>query len=175
MIQSKALPRICIALGLPDVGKLLGQARREAEAGETFLEFRLDYLDRPAEGAAAIRSFLAQFPDCIVLATCRRHQNHGRFNGSIEEQMRILDLAVQLGAHAVDVEVETAEAAPEKLTAFRSRAYLLISYHNYEATPQLDQVLHRMSRIPADGYKVVTTARVAALMTVTELPPLFTT
>ncbi len=41
----------------------------------------------------------------------------------------------------------------------RSQAYLLISYHNYGGTPPLDGVLRRMSRIPSDGYKVVTTAR----------------
>ena len=39
MAQKRSLPRICIALGLPDVPTLLEHARREAEAGETFLEF----------------------------------------------------------------------------------------------------------------------------------------
>ena len=94
MAQARPLPRICIALGLPDVPALLEHARREAESGEVFLEFRLDFLGQPREGAEAIRGFIEQFPDSIVLATCRRHQNHGQFNGSIEEQLRILDLAV---------------------------------------------------------------------------------
>src|SRR5215471_12209355 len=113
MAQNKLLPRICIALGLPDVPTLLEHARREAAAGEVFLEFRLDFLDNPAKGAAAIPGFLEEFPDCILLATCRRHQNHGRFNGSIEEQLAILDLAVRSGAHAIDVEIETAEICKE--------------------------------------------------------------
>ncbi len=159
MVQKRAFPRICIALGLPDVRQLLEHARGEADAGESFLEFRLDYLDRPERGAEAIRDFLAQHPECIILATCRRHQNYGKFNGSIEEQIRILDLAIQHGARAVDVEIESAEAAGEKLSVLRGRAQLIISYHNYEATPQLDVVLNRMTRIPADAYKVVSTAR----------------
>ena len=103
MAQKRSLPRICIALGLPDVPTLLEHARREAEAGETFLEFRLDFLNQPVKGAQAIRGFLEQFPEVIVLATCRRHQNRGRYNGSIEEQFAVLDLAVQSGAHAIDV------------------------------------------------------------------------
>src|SRR5438270_6803462 len=103
MAQTRSLPRICIALGLPDVPTLLDHARREAEAGETFLEFRLDFLDHPCKGAEAIRTFLDQFPDLIVLATCRRHQNHGKFNGSIEEQLAILDLAIRHGPQAVDI------------------------------------------------------------------------
>jgi 3-dehydroquinate dehydratase/shikimate dehydrogenase len=114
MAQIKLLPRICIALGLPDVPTLLDHARREAAAGEGFLEFRLDFLDDPAAGAVAIRTFLQEFPDCIVLATCRRHQNHGKFNGSIEQQLAVLDLAVSHGAHAIDVEIETAEVSQER-------------------------------------------------------------
>lgn len=159
MLQPRALPRICIALGLPDIAKLLEQARREVEAGESFLEFRLDYLDHPDRGAEAIGDFLRQFPDCTILATCRRHQNAGRFNGSIEEQIRILELAIAHGAQAVDVEIETAEAAPERLNALRGRAYLIVSYHNFDGTPPMDNVLSRMLRVSADIFKLVTTTR----------------
>jgi 3-dehydroquinate dehydratase/shikimate dehydrogenase len=146
-------------LGLPDVPTLLDHARREAEAGETLLEFRLDFLDRPCQGAEAIRPFLDQFPDLTVVATCRRHQNHGKFNGSIEEQLAVLDLAVRNGAQAIDVEIETAEAAQERLGHFRARAQVVVSYHNYEATPPMDTILGRVMRVQADIYKVVTTAR----------------
>jgi 3-dehydroquinate dehydratase/shikimate dehydrogenase len=159
MPQPRSFPRICIALGLPDVPTLLEHARREAAAGETFLEFRLDYLGRPNDGPEGIRKFLEQFPDCIILATCRRHQNHGKFNGSIEEQLALLDKAVGAGAQAIDVEIETAEAVPDRLNALRERARVVISYHNYEATPPMDTVIARVMRAPGDAYKVVTTAR----------------
>lgn len=159
MAQKRSLPRICIALGLPDVPTLLEHARREAEAGEIFLEFRLDFLDQPLKGANAIRGFLEQYPEVIVLATCRRHQNRGRFNGSIEEQFALLDLAIQNGAHAIDIEIESAEAAPERLHQFNGRAHVIVSYHNFEATPPLDAIVNRVTRIPADSYKMVTTAR----------------
>ncbi len=36
---------------------------------------------------------------------------------------------------------------------------MIISYHNYENTPQLDPMIKRLTRIPADAYKLVTTAR----------------
>src|SRR5215813_2997582 len=159
MAQTRSLPRICIALGLPNVESLLEQARHEAEAGETFLEFRLDFLDQPRKGAEAIPKFLEAFPECTILATCRRHQNHGRFNGSIDEQYAVLDLAVRGGAHAIDVEIETAEVAQERLCHFRGRAQVIVSYHNFEATPPMDTVMNRVMRVPAEAYKVVTTAR----------------
>src|SRR5579863_4280434 len=159
MTQRRALPKICIALGLPDVPRLLEQARREAEAGENFLEFRLDYLRDPAEGAQAIAQFLESYPNCTILATCRRHQNHGKFNGSIEEQLAVLKLAIQHGARAIDVEIETAEVAPERCAALRTAAQLVVSWHHFETTPPLDPVLKRMLKVPADVYKLVSTAR----------------
>jgi 3-dehydroquinate dehydratase/shikimate dehydrogenase len=137
----------------------LEHARREAEAGEQFLEFRLDFLDNPRKGAEAIATFLEEFPDCTLLATCRRHQNHGKFNGSIEEQFAVLEAAVSSGAHAIDIEIETAEAAQDRLNHFRGRAQIIVSYHNFEATPPMDTVVNRMLKLQADAYKVVTTAR----------------
>jgi 3-dehydroquinate dehydratase/shikimate dehydrogenase len=159
MPTPESLPRIAIALGFPTCEKLIEHARREVASGETFLEFRLDCLDDPAHGVEAMRGFLRAHPDATVLATCRRRQNHGRFNGSVEDELRILGAAVAAGARAVDIEIETAEAAPAKLDAFRGRARLVLSYHNFEGTPALEAVLRRMLRIPADVYKVVTTAR----------------
>src|SRR5215469_9635919 len=159
MAQTRPFPRICIALGLPDVPQLLEHARREAVAGETFVEFRLDFLDKPMRGAEAIRQFLDEFPECQVLATCRRHQNHGKFNGSIEEQFAVLDRAIEHGAVAVDVEIETAEAAPERVQSQRGRAHVIVSYHNFEATPPMEPVVARVIKAPADSYKIITTAR----------------
>ena len=48
-----SLPRICIAMGFPDVEKLLEHARQQVEAGESFFEFRLDYLPEPEQGVQA--------------------------------------------------------------------------------------------------------------------------
>ncbi len=153
------LPQVCIALGLPTPEKLLAEARREVEAGEKFLEFRLDYLPDPRQGVTAIRKFLDENPDSVILATCRRHQNRGRFTGSIEEQIAILSEAVDAGARAVDVEVESAESPHAHLESLRSKCFLIISYHNYDGTPPLDPLVKRLFKIPANAYKVVTTAR----------------
>jgi 3-dehydroquinate dehydratase/shikimate dehydrogenase len=159
MARKRAFPRICIALGLPDADRLLDQARREIAAGETFLEFRLDYLKQPETGIVVIATILRELPEAMILATCRRHQNHGQFNGSLDEEFRILNGAVQQGAQAVDVEIESAEASPGLTAALREQAQVVISYHNFENTPQLDPILNRLKRIPADAYKLVTTAR----------------
>ncbi len=159
MPHRRPLPKICIALGFPDPAALIAHAQHEYEAGERFFEFRLDYIARPEQGFQAISDFLIGRADCSILATCRRHQNHGRYNGSIEEQVRILTGAVEAGARAVDIEVESAENVAAHLDDLRAKAILVLSYHNYDGTPALDTLVRRMSRIPADAYKIVTTAR----------------
>ncbi len=159
MPQSKPFPKICVALGAATPEQLFAHAKREIEEGDTFLEFRLDYLEYPEQGIDVLKRVLAAWPDVSILATCRRHQNHGRFNGSVEEQLRLLELAIEAGALAIDVEIETAEVAAEHVSRIRNHTRLVVSYHNFETTPNLDQVLRRMMRIPADAYKVVSTAR----------------
>jgi 3-dehydroquinate dehydratase/shikimate dehydrogenase len=159
MARKRVFPKICIALGLPDLAKLLESARHEIEAGETFLEFRLDYLRHPEAGAEAIGPFLKEHPEAAILATCRRRQNHGKFMGSVDDEFRILNLAVQQGAQAVDVEIETAETALPQTAALRELTHVVVSYHNFENTPQMETIMRRMAKVPADTYKVVTTAR----------------
>ena len=159
MPPRSSLPKICIALGFAEPGELLQHARAEAEAGERFLEFRLDYLPHPEAGVRVIFDFLSQYPECSILATCRRHQNHGKYNGSIEEQVKILEAAVAAGARAVDVEIESAESAYSRLDGLKSDCHLIISYHNFEGTPPMESVLKRMTKFPAYAYKLVTTAK----------------
>ena len=150
--------KVCIALGLPTADELMAHARHEIEQGERFLEFRLDRLREPCSGAAVIQSLTKEFPDTTILATCRRKDNHGGFQGSIEAQLQILGVAVDGGARAVDLEIESAEVRGLPLEPLR-RVSFIVSYHNWESTPALDPIIKRMTRIDADIYKLVTTAK----------------
>jgi hypothetical protein len=44
------------------------------------------------------------------------------------------------------------------LSQFRGRVQVIVSYHNFEATPPLDSVINRVMRVQADAYKVVGTS-----------------
>jgi 3-dehydroquinate dehydratase/shikimate dehydrogenase len=159
MASRASIPKVCIALGFPDAEKLLQHARREVQEGERFLEFRLDYLSDVRLGVEAIRTLLHEHPDVMILATCRRHQNHGHFNGSIEQQVQTLEAAIDAGARAVDMEIESAETINSHAERLRSRSFFVVSYHNFETTPVIELVMKRMTRVDADAYKIVTTAR----------------
>jgi len=159
MLPRSPLPRVCVALGFPTAGELLKHARKEIAERETFLEFRLDYLPSPVEGVECIKTLLRERRDLTILATCRRTANHGQFDGTVEEQLKILSDAIDAGATAVDVEIESAEVTLPAMAEFRQRTCLVVSYHNFETTPSMTAVMKRMTKVQADIWKVVATAR----------------
>src|SRR5262252_5915275 len=83
------LPRVCVPIIGADGADLLNKA--EAVSRENpFVEFRLDYLRRPALALSKIRQFTESHPHVTVIATCRRAANGGKFRGSISSQTQIL-------------------------------------------------------------------------------------
>ena len=154
-----SLPRICVALGLPDIESLARAAEAEIKDGNTFLEFRLDYLSSPAAAIDLVKRLRKQHPDLYLIATCRRKENHGGFKGSIDEQITLLISAAEAGAQLADLEIESAEPGKKRLPEIRQQAALLVSYHNFDSTPALPAIWRRLRRVEADGYKLATTAR----------------
>jgi 3-dehydroquinate dehydratase/shikimate dehydrogenase len=154
----RSLPCICVALGLSSPVELCRAAELECKDGTTFLEFRLDYLPDAADGIDVLRQLRAKNSEVAILATCRHKQHHGYFEGSVEQQLRILRDAAAAGATAVDVEIESAECAQPAIASLRERTPLVISFHDFGKTPALAPVLRRLQKIPADAYKIATTA-----------------
>lgn len=125
-----------------------------------FLEFRLDYLSKPGLALPRIRQFTDSHPHISVIATCRREANGGKFKGSIAAELEILGKAAAAGCQLVDLELQSAiRLKPAQLEKLRSKAVLILSYHDFKATQKLDEILKKMSVYPADLYKVATTAR----------------
>jgi 3-dehydroquinate dehydratase / shikimate dehydrogenase len=152
------LPRVCVAVSGTDASELLEKADRLTR-DNPFLEFRLDYLAKPALALSKVKNFLEMHPGITVIATCRRVANGGRFRGSIASQLEILAKAAAAGCQLMDVELQTAQKCkPEQLQKLRARAGLILSYHDFRGTKNLDETLEKMRPYPADYYKVVSTA-----------------
>src|SRR5436853_6453765 len=152
------LPRVCTAVTASDPTELIEKAEALVR-DNTFLEFRLDYLSRPALALPKIKRFTEYHPHVVVIGTCRRVANGGRFRGSIASQLDLLTRASAAGCQLVDIELQSASRLkPQQLQRLRSRAALILSYHDYRATRKLEETLEKMAAIPADFYKIVTTA-----------------
>jgi 3-dehydroquinate dehydratase / shikimate dehydrogenase len=152
------MPRVCVAVTGSDPTELMDKAESLVR-DSPFLEFRLDYLPRPGLALPKIKRFLEMFPHAAVIATCRRKASGGKFQGSIASQLDVLSKAAGAGCQLVDVELQTAvKCKPEQIQKLRSRAALILSFHDFHATKKLDETLAKMHKTPADFYKVVSTA-----------------
>jgi len=152
------LPRVCVAVIGSDPNQMVEKAESLVR-DNSFLEFRLDYLSKPGQAMARIKRFTESYPGTVVIATCRRAASGGKFRGSIASQLEVLGKAAAAGCQLMDVELQTAsKCKPEQLRKLRSRAAMILSFHDFRGTKKLDETLEKMLAYPADFYKVVSTA-----------------
>src|SRR5271155_2766039 len=152
--------KICVAITGSGPTELVERA--EAVYRETpFLEFRLDYLPKPLTALPKLKAFLAEHPEVTAIATCRREANGGKFSGTNTAQLEVLQKAATSGFHLVDVELQTAEGVkPQELDKLRTRgAALILSYHDFMTTKDLDGIFERMRPLEPEFIKIVSTAR----------------
>ena len=152
------LPKVCLALSGDTAEDMLGNAESMAR-DNPLLEFRLDYLKQPLAALPKIHRFLETHQYVTAIATCRRVDNGGKFKGSLASQLDVLAKAQAAGCQIVDLELQSAlKSKPEAIARLRSRAGLILSFHDFRATRNLEETLGKMLKIPADFYKIVTTA-----------------
>jgi 3-dehydroquinate dehydratase/shikimate dehydrogenase len=136
-----------------------------ALADTKFIEFRLDSLAKPAEALPALKGFMAAHRDVTAIATCRRKQFGGHFAGSLTSEFDVLFKAAEAGCQIVDLEVESAEEAkPAVLEKFREGlrgvgAALLVSFHDFTRTKNLEHAAQRIQAFAPEFVKVVSTAK----------------
>jgi 3-dehydroquinate dehydratase/shikimate dehydrogenase len=156
------LPRVCVAVTGSDANEMADKAELLVR-DNSFLEFRLDYLAKPGLALPRVKRFIESHSGTVVIATCRRVASGGKFRGSIASQLDILGKAAAAGCQLVDVELQTAsKCKPEQLQKLRTRAALILSFHDFRATKKLDETLEKMLAYTADFYKIVSTATTLA-------------
>ncbi len=152
------LPRVCVAIAASNPVEMVQKADLVVR-DNPFIEFRLDYLSKPALGLAKLKTFVEFHPEALIVATCRRAVTGGKFRGSIASQIDLLAKAANIGCHLVDVELETAaQLKPSDFNRLRRSANLILSYHDFRGTKKLEETFAKMKEYPADFIKVVTTA-----------------
>jgi 3-dehydroquinate dehydratase/shikimate dehydrogenase len=152
------LPKVCLALNADTVEDMLATAESMAR-DNPFIEFRLDYLKQPLAALPKIHRFLETHQYVTAIGTCRRANNGGKFKGSLASQLEVLTKAHAAGCQIVDLELQSAlKSKPAAIARLRGRAGLILSFHDFRATRNLDKTLEKMLKVPADFYKVVTTA-----------------
>ncbi len=159
--------KLCIAIQAATPAELFSRASA-ALKDSAFIELRLDPLAKPAAVLPDLKTFLNRHRVLTVIATCRRKAYGGRFTGSLNAQLEILQKAAEAGCHIVDLEIESVEQMTRpQLAKFRAAlravaSSLLISSHDFTRTRRpdgLSQVAERIQAYEPEFIKIVTTAR----------------
>ena len=147
--------RIAVPVVEPTVNRARGKYLRAARKG-LLAEMRLDYLEQPD-----LPRVFRTHPGPVI-ATNRLAAEGGRWQGPEAERQRLLEEALALGADYLDVELAADEAWRRELWARRGPAKIILSWHDFSGTPEIERLedtLEKMLAAQADILKVVTLAR----------------
>lgn len=156
------LPLICVPLVAADREALLAEAAVAAAARPDIVEWRVDHfraLDTVIETGRALRTALPHVP---ILFTCRSEAEGGR-----KVSISVVELYRQVCASGcidlVDYEMSNGAASVKAVreAAHRYDVGLVCSYHNFESTPALPQLLAEFERARALGGDVAKVAVMA--------------
>ena len=151
---------VCVAIAGTTSAEVIEKAT-VAVKETPFLEFRLDYLEKPLLALPRFKQFFADNTAATAIATCRRSANGGKFAGSLAAELEVLTKCAAVGFHMVDLELESAEALKKAdLQKLRETGIgLLISHHDFNGTHDLDGIFTRINAFHPDFIKVVSTAK----------------
>ena len=154
------LTKVCVAIIGSTPAEMIEKATSVVK--ETpFLEFRLDYLEKPLLALPKLKQFFADNTAATAIATCRREANGGKFPGSVAAEVEVLSNAAEAGFHLADIEIQSAEAIKKAgLQKLRETGVaLIVSYHDFNATKDLDGIYDRIAPFNPDFIKIVPTAK----------------
>jgi 3-dehydroquinate dehydratase/shikimate dehydrogenase len=152
--------KVCVAIMGSTPAEMVDRAT-EALRDSTFLEFRLDYLEKPLAALPKLKQFLAENSVVTAIATCRRTAAGGKFKGTIAAELEVLQKAAASGFHLLDLELQTAEEMEaSELEKLRTRGVaIMVSYHDFQTTKDLDGIFGRIRPYEPEFIKIVSTAR----------------
>lgn len=148
--MSSKLP-ICTILSEADLAKTRALAAK-VEKDSTFFELRADFLSNLNEELIYSLKKILKLP---TIFTLRDIKNGGQFTGSNAEKLNFYRQAVDASYEYLDLELDS----PLTDVFDRKKSKLIVSYHNFSATPSLAKlrsvIVQAQSKNP-DMIKIAT-------------------
>ncbi|KAI4373087.1 hypothetical protein MLD38_011250 [Melastoma candidum] len=151
---------ICAPIMADSVDQMLADLAKAKIRGADLVEIRLDSL-KTFTPRVDINNLIKGSP-LPTLFTYRPKWEGGQYEGDEEYRFDALQLAMELGADYVDVELKVAS---EFIVSIREKnlkkSKIIISSHNYENTPSVEELGNLVAKIQeagADIVKIATTA-----------------
>ena len=99
---------ICVSIARGRHRHVMAEHRHLVEQGAQLVEIRLDYIRRQINLKRLFRD-----RGCPVIATCRRLEDQGKWEGSEESRLMLLRAAIAEGVEYVDLEADIADRDPD--------------------------------------------------------------
>uniref|UniRef100_A0A0D3B9Z2 shikimate dehydrogenase (NADP(+)) n=2 Tax=Brassica oleracea var. oleracea TaxID=109376 RepID=A0A0D3B9Z2_BRAOL len=151
---------ICAPVMGDSVDEMVTETCKAQELGADLVEIRLDCLKQfnPLEDLKII----IQKSPLPTLFTYRPKWEGGQYEGDEKERLDALRLAMELGADYIDVELQVAEEFIKSIKEKKPENFrAIVSSHNYQSTPSvedLNDLALRIQQSGADIVKIATTA-----------------
>jgi 3-dehydroquinate dehydratase/shikimate dehydrogenase len=143
-------PVVCAVIGRTRHKMMQAEIQEAAKQGAKLIELRLDFLAK----APDFKRLLENRP-CPMIATFRRPEDGGRWNGSEEQRLMLMRQAVVAGFDYLDIEVDIADQIPRF-----GKVKRIVSYHNLREVPdKLELIYEQMCEEDADIVKISVTAQ----------------
>lgn len=144
-------PVICVSIGRGRSKHMRAEHEHLVQQGAQLVELRIDFIT----GKADVKGLLDGRPGPVIV-TCRRQADGGRFEGTEEERLQLLRVAIAEGAEYVDLEEDVAAQIPRY-----GKTQRIVSLHDFRRTPEdLPQIHQRLAALDADIVKIATLAHV---------------
>ncbi len=143
---------ICIPITTRSTEDAISEISSASKCAD-IIELRIDYIPEAQDTERCLEESLKSKTKPIIV-TNRPEREGGKFNGSEQDRLRLLQKAIDLEADYVDVEYDSI-----KQIVRRKNSKVIISYHNFKETPQnLSKIYDDIYQHKPDIVKIVTYA-----------------
>ena len=143
---------ICIPITARSVENTISEMISASKYAD-IVELRIDYIPELQNALTCIEKSLKSKTKPVII-TNRPEREGGKFKGSEQDRLHLLQKAIELGADYVDVEYDSINQISR-----RNSSKIIISHHNFKETPHnLIKIYNDICQHKPDIVKIVTYA-----------------
>ncbi|KAL5712830.1 hypothetical protein ACHQM5_014958 [Ranunculus cassubicifolius] len=155
---------VCVPLMADSVSQMLIDMEKAKENGADLVELRIDYL-KEFNPKHDLQKLIKESP-LPTLVTYRPKWEGGLYEGDEGSRLDALRLATKMGADYIDIELKVASKFISSIQGYRSkRLKVIVSSHNYERTPGVEEICDLVAKARATGADIVKVATTASDIT----------
>lgn len=148
---------ICVSLMESTISDVFASAVHCKSLGADIIEVRLDCIDEPYPSSLEKLSKLKEKTGLPIILTLRPAWEGGSYKGDEESRLAVLEEGIKNGFDYVDLELKMKDAERNRLMVLAkdNRVKVIISYHDFQATPSVPEITDLIKKCADAGGDLV--------------------